>query len=56
MFLIYYYYLIEIIAISVISAVGGLSVYSSTLTPAVLPIALVVLVLLFLIQKFGTSK
>jgi KUP system potassium uptake protein len=43
-------------AISVLSAVEGLKVRSPGLAPAVIPIAVVVLVLLFAIQKKGTGK
>ncbi|MEW4448284.1 potassium transporter Kup [Qipengyuania sp. JC766] len=43
-------------AISVLSAVEGLTVVQSDLEPLVIPIALVLLVLLFLIQKRGTAK
>jgi KUP system potassium uptake protein len=42
-------------AISVLSAVEGLNVVSSSLTSLVLPISLSVLALLFLLQKFGTG-
>jgi len=42
-------------AISVLSAVEGLQIIEPSLKPLVLPIALAILVLLFLIQKHGTS-
>ena len=43
-------------AISVISAVEGLEVISPRLHPYVLPIALLILFLLFFVQKLGTGK
>ena len=43
-------------AISVLSAVEGLTVVEARLSPLVLPIAIVLLVLLFLLQKRGTAK
>jgi KUP system potassium uptake protein len=43
-------------AISVLSAVEGLTVVQSSLEPLVLPIAIVVLIGLFLIQSRGTAK
>ena len=43
-------------AISVLSAVEGLKVRSPGLAPAVIPIAVVVLVLLFAVQRKGTGK
>jgi KUP system potassium uptake protein len=43
-------------AISVLSAVEGLTVVEAGLAPLVIPIALVLLVLLFLIQRRGTAK
>ncbi len=43
-------------AVSVLSAVEGLTVVQSDLAPFVLPIALVLLVALFVIQKSGTAK
>jgi KUP system potassium uptake protein len=43
-------------AISVLSAVEGLTVVNSGMTPWVLPIAIVILVGLFLIQKHGTAR
>lgn len=43
-------------AVSVLSAVEGLTVVESRLSPLVLPIALVLLVALFMIQKSGTAK
>ncbi|HEX7858231.1 MAG TPA: potassium transporter Kup [Sphingobium sp.] len=43
-------------AISVLSAVEGLTVVETQLTPLVLPIAIVILVGLFLIQKHGTAR
>ena len=42
-------------AVSVLSAVEGLTVVESSLEPLVLPIALVLLVALFLLQKRGTE-
>ncbi len=42
-------------AISVLSAVEGLTVVNSSLKPLVIPIALVLLIFLFLIQKRGTA-
>lgn len=43
-------------AISVLSAVEGLTVVEASLQPLVLPIAITILVCLFLIQSRGTSK
>ncbi|MBV1916489.1 MAG: potassium transporter Kup [Sphingomonadaceae bacterium] len=43
-------------AISVLSAVEGLTVVEQSLGPLVIPIALVLLVLLFVLQKRGTAK
>jgi KUP system potassium uptake protein len=43
-------------AVSVLSAVEGLTVVETRLAPLVLPIALVLLIALFLIQKSGTAK
>ena len=43
-------------AVSVLSAVEGLTVVQSSLAPFVLPIALVLLIALFVIQKSGTAK
>lgn len=43
-------------AISVLSAVSGLSVVSPSFTHLVVPIALVILVLLFMIQRQGSDK
>ena len=43
-------------AVTVLSAVEGLKVESSTFTPLVLPLALVILVALFVIQNRGTHK
>lgn len=43
-------------AISVLSAVEGLTVVEESLAPLVIPIALVLLVCLFLLQKRGTTK
>ena len=42
-------------AISVLSAVEGLKVDAPSLAPAVVPITIVILVVLFLMQKHGTS-
>ena len=43
-------------AVSVLSAVEGLTVVQSNLQPFVLPIALILLIGLFVIQKSGTAK
>jgi len=43
-------------AISVLSAVEGLTVVEQRLAPLVVPIALILLVLLFFLQKRGTAK
>lgn len=43
-------------AISVLSAVEGISIYSPNLTPYVLPITIVILCALFMIQSQGTSN
>lgn len=43
-------------AVSVLSAVEGLSIVTPVFTPYVVPIALVVLVLLFIIQRKGTGS
>ncbi|MXP24644.1 potassium transporter Kup [Altererythrobacter indicus] len=43
-------------AVSVLSAVEGLTVVESRLAPLVIPIALVLLVLLFILQKRGTAR
>lgn len=43
-------------AISVISAMEGLTVVSDAFEPAVVPLAIVILVALFLGQRFGTAK
>lgn len=43
-------------AISVLSAVEGLTVVQAGLTPLVIPIAIAILVGLFLIQRFGTAR
>jgi len=43
-------------AISVLSAVEGLSVGSSAFTPIILPLALVILITLFVMQNRGTAK
>jgi KUP system potassium uptake protein len=43
-------------AVSVLSAVEGLTVVESRLAPLVLPIALVLLIGLFVLQKSGTAK
>lgn len=42
-------------SISVLGAVGGLSVVSSALTHLVVPIALAILILLFVMQRFGSG-
>ena len=43
-------------AISVLSAVEGITVVQAGLEPLVVPIAVVLLIMLFMIQKSGTSK
>lgn len=43
-------------AISVLSAVEGISTTSTVLTPWILPISVVIILMLFFIQMFGTSK
>lgn len=43
-------------AISVLSAVEGLELVAPGLAPAVVPIALVVLIALFVVQRFGTHR
>jgi KUP system potassium uptake protein len=43
-------------AISVLSAVEGLTVVQEGLAPMVLPIAIVILIALFVIQSFGTAR
>ncbi|CAG8728306.1 6937_t:CDS:2, partial [Gigaspora rosea] len=43
-------------AVSVISAVEGMAVPAPSLTPAIVPISCVILVILFLLQQFGTGK
>ena len=43
-------------AISVIGAIEGLEMVTPVLTPFVVPISVVVLVLLFVMQRFGTHK
>ncbi|HEV2748424.1 MAG TPA: potassium transporter Kup [Allosphingosinicella sp.] len=43
-------------AISVLSAVEGLTVVQSSLAPLVIPIAIVILIGLFLIQRHGTAR
>ena len=43
-------------AISVLSAVEGMEVVSPGLTPLVLPISVLVIVLLFVFQRFGTAR
>lgn len=42
-------------AISVLGAMEGLELVTPTLTPYVMPLTLVILVLLFMVQRFGTS-
>lgn len=42
-------------AISILSALEGLSVYSSSLQPAIVPISCVIVVGLFIIQSYGTE-
>ena len=43
-------------AVSVLSAVEGLTVVQAGLTPLVLPIAIVILIALFIIQSIGTAR
>ena len=43
-------------AISVLSAVEGLEVVTPTLTRFVVPITVVIIVVLFIVQRFGTAK
>ena len=43
-------------AISVLGAMEGLNVYTSALEPYVVPLALVVIVALFVMQRFGTER
>ncbi len=43
-------------AISVLSAVEGLSVVANSLTPYVVPITIIILICLFSIQMYGTAK
>ncbi|CAD7335378.1 potassium transporter Kup [Sphingomonadales bacterium 56] len=43
-------------AVSVLSAVEGLTVVEAGLTPLVLPIAIVILIALFVIQSIGTAR
>lgn len=43
-------------AISVLSAVGGIALYAKELAVWVVPIAVVLLVLLFFVQRFGTAR
>lgn len=43
-------------AISVLSAVEGLTVVSPNLTPLVIPVAIVILIGLFLVQSYGTAR
>lgn len=43
-------------AVSVLSAVEGLAVYNSAFAPAILPIAVIILLGLFGIQRAGTSR
>ena len=43
-------------AISVLSAAEGLEIITPAFKPYILPIALVVLIALFMVQKYGTSK
>lgn len=43
-------------AISVLSAVEGLEIVTPLLKPYILPVSLMVLVILFVVQKYGTSK
>ena len=43
-------------AISVLSAIGGVAVANSALTPLIVPISLAILIGLFLIQNRGTAK
>ncbi len=43
-------------AISVLSAVEGLAVTSASLEKWVLPITIILIIILFFVQMFGTSK
>jgi KUP system potassium uptake protein len=43
-------------AISVLSAVEGLEIVSTSFTPAIMPITVVLLIGLFVVQRFGTRK
>ncbi|WP_448207747.1 potassium transporter Kup [Azospirillum sp. sgz302134] len=43
-------------AISVLSAVEGLTVAAPLFTPVILPVTLVILVLLFVMQRYGTAR
>jgi KUP system potassium uptake protein len=43
-------------AISVLSAVEGLEIYSSAFKPFVLPLAVIIIIGLFSVQRFGTGK
>ena len=43
-------------AVSVLSAVEGLAVYNSNLAPAILPVAMIILLGLFWIQGWGTNR
>eukprot|EP00698_Gefionella_okellyi_P002282 TRINITY_DN1208_c0_g1_i2.p1 TRINITY_DN1208_c0_g1~~TRINITY_DN1208_c0_g1_i2.p1 ORF type:complete len:578 (-),score=97.44 TRINITY_DN1208_c0_g1_i2:597-2330(-) len=43
-------------AISVLSAVSGLATYTPQLAPAVVPLSLLILLGLFLVQRFGTAR
>ncbi|WP_395240216.1 KUP/HAK/KT family potassium transporter, partial [Escherichia coli] len=43
-------------AISVLSAVEGLTTTSTSLTKWVLPITIIIIIALFVVQMFGTTK
>jgi KUP system potassium uptake protein len=43
-------------AISVLSAVEGLEIYSNAFTPYVLPLAVVIIIALFAVQRWGTGR
>jgi KUP system potassium uptake protein len=43
-------------AISVLSAVEGLQIASNSFEPAIMPITVILLILLFAVQRFGTEK
>ncbi|PRP80775.1 hypothetical protein PROFUN_11515 [Planoprotostelium fungivorum] len=43
-------------AVSVLSAIEGIAVFADGVTEAIIPITLVILVIFFILQRFGTSK